>query len=217
MQWFRHTLKDQTPYYVFLAVLFLVGTVFGALMVNALSLEQLQDLSRYLKDFFATVNQNEQGFADPQAASTFWDSASLHLKWVGLIWVCGLSVIGLPGIFVLNFLKGVLIGFSVGYLVGQYSWKGLLFSLVSVTPHNLLVIPVLLVCSVAAMTFSIHMIKTKILATRPSDGMLRPLLSYAGLTAVMMLLLVGSATIETWITPVMMQWVTPMLTASVPS
>lgn len=71
MQWFRHTLKDQTPYYVFLAVLFLVGVVFGALMVNALSLEQLQDLSRYLKDFFVTVNQNEQGFADSQAASTF--------------------------------------------------------------------------------------------------------------------------------------------------
>lgn len=131
--------------------------------------------------------------------------------------MCGLSVIGLPGILVLNFLKGVLIGFSVGYMVGQYSWKGLLFSLVSVAPHNLLVIPVLLVCSVAAMTFSIHMIKTKILATRPSDGMLRPLLSYAGLTAVMMVLLIGSASFETWITPVMMQWVTPMLTASVSS
>lgn len=102
-------------------------------------------------------------------------------------------------------------------MVGQYSWKGLLFSLVSVAPHNLLVIPVLLVCSVAAMTFSIHMIKTKILATRPSDGMLRPLLSYVGLTAVMMVLLIGSASFETWITPVMMQWVTPMLTASVSS
>lgn len=167
--------------------------------------------------FFVTVNQNKQGFADSQAASTFWDSVSLHLKWVGLIWVCGLSVIGLPGILVLNFLKGVLIGFSVGYMVGQYSWKGLLFSLVSVAPHNLLVIPILLVCSVAAMTFSIHMIKTKILATRPSDGMLRPLLSYAGLTAVMMVLLIGSASFETWVTPVMMQWVTPMLTASVTS
>lgn len=93
--------------------------------------------------------------------------------------------------------------------------EGAVIFLVSVAPHNLIIIPVLLVCSVAAMTFSIHMIKTKILATRPSDGMLRPLLSYAGLTAAMMLLLVGSASFETWITPVMMQWVTPMLTASV--
>lgn len=39
--------------------------------------------------FFVTVNQNEQGFADSQAASTFWDSVSLHLKWVSIIWVCG--------------------------------------------------------------------------------------------------------------------------------
>lgn len=154
--------KGQTSLYVFVAVLFLVGVIFGALMVNALSLEQRQDLEGYLGNFFVTVHHGTSG----GETGAYWDIAMLHLKWIGLIWILGLSVIGLPGILVLDFMKGVLIGFTVGYLVGQYSWKGLLFALVSVAPHNLFVIPILLVCSVAAMTFSIYIIRNRLLAQR---------------------------------------------------
>lgn len=55
------TFKGQTSLYVFVAVLFLVGVIFGALMVNALSLEQRQDLEAYLGNFFMTVQHSSQG------------------------------------------------------------------------------------------------------------------------------------------------------------
>lgn len=198
--------KGQTSLYVFVAVLFLVGVIFGALMVNALSLEQRQDLEGYLGNFFVTVHHGTSG----GETGAYWDIAMLHLKWIGLIWILGLSVIGLPGILVLDFMKGVLIGFTVGYLVGQYSWKGLLFALVSVAPHNLFVIPILLVCSVAAMTFSIYIIRNRLLMQRAPAGQ-RPFASYLLLTLVMAGLLLGVASFETWVTPAMMRWVTPML------
>ena len=51
MQSFRQAFKDQTMLYVFVGVLFLVGVLFGALMVNALSLEQQQEIARYLNHF----------------------------------------------------------------------------------------------------------------------------------------------------------------------
>jgi len=200
------TFKGQTSLYVFVAVLFLVGVIFGALMVNALSLEQRQDLEAYLGNFPMTVQHSSQG----TESTSYWDIAVLHLKWVGLIFILGLSVVGLPGILVLDFLKGVLIGFTVGYLVGQYSWKGLLFALVSVAPHNLFVIPILLICSVAAMTFSLYIIRSRVLMHR-STGRQRPFASYVILTVVMAMLLLGVASFETWVTPAMMRWVTPML------
>ncbi|MDO7905136.1 stage II sporulation protein M [Paenibacillus sp. JX-17] len=212
MQLLRHTLKDQSQLYVFVAVLFLVGVVFGALMVNALSLEQQQDLARYLGNFFRTVSQTQEAGGEPGPGS-YWDIATLHLKWAGIIWVLGLSVIGLPGILILDFLKGVLIGFTVGYLVGQYAWKGLLFSLVAVAPHNLIVIPALFVCSVAAVSFSLQMIRSRVLTQR-QGGLARPLLSYTALTAVMVAILLGISSFEVWVTPVMMKWVAPMLVAS---
>ncbi|MCH1639468.1 stage II sporulation protein M [Paenibacillus timonensis] len=202
----RHTLKDQTPLYVFVSVLFLMGVVFGALMVNALTLEQQQDISRYLGDFFLSINEGGAEF-QPQ---TFWDVAALHLKWLGLIWLLGLSVIGLPGILILDFLKGVLIGFTVGCLVGQYTWKGLLFALVSVAPHNLIVIPALLIASVAAVGFSLNIIRSRVLMSRTGHAT-RPLLSYTGLTLVMAAVLLAVSSFETWVTPVLMSWVTPLI------
>ncbi len=206
LQPIRHSLKDQTPLYVFVAVLFLMGVVFGALMVNALTLEQQQDLSRYMGNFFVSVNEGGEGF-QPQ---TFWEVAGLHLKWLGLIWLLGLSVIGLPGILILDFLKGVLIGFTVGCLVGQYTWKGLLFALVSVAPHNLIVIPALLISSVAAVSFSLGIIRSRVLLHR-GGNVARPFLSYTGLTLTMAAVLMAVSSFETWVTPTMMAWVTPMI------
>ncbi|CAM4274142.1 stage II sporulation protein M [Paenibacillus phoenicis] len=202
----RHTLKDQTPLYVFVSVLFLMGVVFGALMVNALTLEQQQDISRYLGDFFLSINEGGFEFQPMM----FWQVAALHLKWLGLIWLLGLSVIGLPGILILDFLKGVLIGFTVGYLVGQYTWKGLLFALVSVAPHNLIVIPALLIASVAAVSFSLNIIRSRVLMSRPGQAT-RPFLSYTGLTLAMAAVLLAISSFETWVTPVMMSWVTPLI------
>ena len=45
------------------------------------------------------------------------------------LWVLGLTVVGLPFVLALDFLKGVLVGFAIGMLVREFAWKGLLFSL----------------------------------------------------------------------------------------
>ncbi|CAM2806036.1 stage II sporulation protein M [Paenibacillus sediminis] len=206
MQSLRNSFKDQTSLYIFVSVLFLVGVVFGALMVNALSLEQQQDLGRYLGNFFVTVDQG----LNPVQQEAYWDIALAHLKWIGLIWILGFSVIGLPVILILDFLKGVLIGFTVGYLVGQYSWKGLLFALVAVAPHNFIIIPVFIISSVCAMTFSLYIIKNRVLMQK-HGSIKQPFMSYTGLTAAMMLMILAVSTFETWVTPAMMRWVTPLL------
>ncbi|MRN53514.1 stage II sporulation protein M [Paenibacillus monticola] len=206
MRNFRLMVKEQTPLYIFVAVLFLVGVVFGALIVSALTMDQQQELGDYLGNFFATVDQ--QGL--PAAPESFWSIATLNLKWIGLIWILGLSVIGLPGILILDFLKGVLIGFTVGCLVSQYSWHGLLFALVSVAPHNLVLIPVLLVCSAAAIAFSLLMIRSRVLGQRRTT-VTRPFAMYTLLSFLMALLILGVSCFETWVTPSMMRWVTPML------
>lgn len=204
MPFLKHTFRDQTPLYIFVAVLFLVGVIFGALMVGALTLDQQQDLAGYLDNFFVTIHQG-----NVVEAHSFFDITMLHLKWIGLIFILGLSVIGLPGILILDFLKGVLIGFSVGYLVAQYSWKGLLLALLSIAPHNLFLIPVLMISSVAAITFSLHMIRSRFFMQR-NQSLKRPLTSYITLTLAMALLMVGISSFETFVTPALMQWVTPL-------
>ncbi|MCE3202075.1 stage II sporulation protein M [Paenibacillus sonchi] len=206
MRSLRLMMKEQTPLYIFVAVLFLVGVVFGALIVSALTLDQQQELGDYLGNFFVTVDQ--QGLS--AAPDSYWDIAALNLKWIGLIWILGLSVIGLPGILILDFLKGVLIGFTVGCMVSEYSWHGMLFALVSVAPHNLVLIPVLLVGSAAAIAFSLLMIRSRVLGQLRSP-VARPFVMYTVLSFGLAVLVLGISGFEAWVTPTMMRWVTPML------
>lgn len=202
----RRMMKEQTPLYIFVGVLFLVGVVFGALIVSALTMDQQQELGDYLGNFFVTIDQ--EGL--PVASDSYWSIAALNLKWIGLIWILGLSVIGLPGILILDFLKGVLIGFTVGCLVSQYSWHGMLFALVSVAPHNLVLIPVLLVSSAAAIAFSLQMIRSRVLGQRRTP-ITRPFAMYTLLSFGMALLVLSISCFQTWVTPTMMRWVTPMI------
>ncbi|MCP1307193.1 stage II sporulation protein M [Paenibacillus tyrfis] len=199
-------MKEHLSFYLFVSVVFVTGVVFGAVMVNALSLEQKQELSRYLGSFFASVHQ---GGLEGDVTGSFKDSFSMHIKWFLIIWVLGLSVIGLPLILILDFLKGVLVGFTVGYLVGTLSWKGLLFALVSVVPPNLVVIPLLLVCSVTAMAFTIHLVKNRFISRK--GALYEPFMRFSGVILASGALLLGVAVFEAYVSPAMMKWVTPML------
>ena len=67
-----------------------------------------------------------------------------NIKYMGVIWILGISIIGLPVMLILLFLKGMVIGFTVGFLVNQMGWSGFLLSFVSVLPQNIFIIPVFL-------------------------------------------------------------------------
>lgn len=201
----RLYMKEYLPLFIFVSVLFIMGVIFGALLVNALSFEQRQDITRYLGSFFYTIDQG----TDIDGKQSLQQAFSMHIKWMILIWILGLSVIGLPLILILDFLKGVLVGFTVGYLVGQLSWKGMMFALVSVAPQNLIIIPSIIVCSVAAISFSLFLIKNRVLQRKGTVS--QPFMSYTLTTLSLIGLLLGVSVFEAYVSPLLMKWVTPML------
>nr|WP_313784761.1 hypothetical protein [Paenibacillus larvae] len=66
-------LKENLTLYVFVSVLFVVGVIFGAVMVNALSLEQKQDMSRHLGSFFNPLTTGPH-WMEKTPFSNFWDA-----------------------------------------------------------------------------------------------------------------------------------------------
>src|SRR5699024_12217023 len=81
------------------------------------------------------------------------DVCSSDLKYLILLFILGLTIIGLPAIWILIFSKGLVIGFSVGFIVNQLGWKGLLLAATSIAPQNLIIIPVYLFAASIAMVF----------------------------------------------------------------
>lgn len=195
-------LKYSANLYIFVAVLFVVGTVFGALIVGALTLEQQQELAGEMNRYAQTAGSG----ADVSSEALFWDRFWFHFKWMMLIWILGVTVIGVPGILALNFLKGVLIGFAVGVLVQQYGWKGIVFFFLTVVPHNVIAVPAMMIASAAAISFAIYVVKHRLLLIRQKGELLPQLGMLTSTAMIMMFLFAGAALFEAYLSPAIAGW-----------
>ncbi|MCH5584252.1 stage II sporulation protein M [Shimazuella sp. AN120528] len=205
---FVHMLAEhilaQKSIYLFVGVLFLVGVVFGAVIVNTLDANKKGELLQYLHYFFRGLAQDD--IADPSVA--FQHSIGDYLKMLALMWILGLSVIGIPIMLVYLFFKGLVTGFTIGFLINQLSWKGFWFAIAAVVPINIIVIPVLLVLSVAGIQFSITLVKNRFIHNR---GPIYPqFVRYSLLATALTICLVLVAATEAYISPSLMKNVIPL-------
>lgn len=191
-------IEEHRSLYVFSIVLFFMGVIFGTLTVQSLSISQQEDLFHYLERFMLEVNEN--GMANTSLA--LFQNYSNNLKYIGVIWILGLSIIGLPIILVLLFLKGVFIGFTVGFLIHQLGWHGFGFAFLVIVPHNLIVVPILLVMSVISISFSLqlisHLFGTQRFQKKPNIP------KYLGTMFAAAIFLFLVALFETYISPMLM-------------
>ncbi|HHY72210.1 MAG TPA: stage II sporulation protein M [Bacillus bacterium] len=195
-----HHFKESSSIYLFTTVLFLIGVIFGAIIVNSLNFSQKEDLYYYLSRFFGQVAGGE--FAD--ASLMFKQSFIHYAKYVGLMWILGLSIIGLPIILILLFLKGIVVGFTVGFLVNQMGWYGFLLSFVSVMPQNLILVPGFIFIGTAAISFSIRMIRQQFVK-KANEPIFPYFVRYSFVMVGILLIISLASTFEAYISPVLMK------------
>lgn len=209
-----HYLKDNMSLYVFTAVLFTIGVMFGAIVVSALGQDQLSSLNDALNGFFKALNLQQTGTTPSEIT---WHSAASFLKTTGLFWILGLSIIGLPVIVLLIFVEGFKIGFTVGVIVSQFHGKGVLFALAAILPQNIISVPAMIVCGVAGISFSLMLVRSRFshtaAATRGGTGtqLYRNFLSYTGLVSAVAVAMVLASFVEGYLSPVLMRAVVPHL------
>ncbi|RAK22258.1 stage II sporulation protein M [Anoxybacillus vitaminiphilus] len=192
--------REHSSIYLFMIVLFLMGVVFGAIVVNSLNFSQKQDLYYYLTRFFGQVSSGELA----GAYDMFQQSYFHNIKYVGLMWMLGISIIGLPIILILLFLKGIVVGFTVGFLVNQMGWHGFLLSFVSVMPQNLLVIPAFIVMGTVSVSFSLKMVRNQFMK-RAYEPVFPIIVRYMLVIIFVSIGLLASSFIEAYLSPILMR------------
>ncbi|SMC58520.1 stage II sporulation protein M [Sporomusa malonica] len=191
--------------YFFMILIFVIGIVFGAMAVKTLPDEQKTELIGYLRVFF-------QGLVEPQ--NTAGDTQSLlagvlinNMKVIGLMWLLGFTIVGIPFVLFLVCLRGFVIGFTVGFLVNEYIMRGLLFAVVSVLPHNFLAVPAILATGVSATTFSLMLVRRN----RSKDNLFYNSIAYSIFCLAMLVVMLGAALVEVYVSPVFMKTVAQMI------
>ncbi|MCR8847018.1 stage II sporulation protein M [Rossellomorea sp. SC111] len=189
--------------YLFIITLFLMGIIFGAIVVNSLSFAQKEDLYFYLSKFFSEMEDGSMTSAEELFRQSF-----LHnVKYLGLMWLLGISIIGLPLIFVLLFMKGVVVGFSVGFLVNQMGWSGFLLSFVSVLPQNIIIIPAFIFIGAISANFSLTLIRK--IFMRSTSSLQFQMIPFLSRYVIFMVVAIGivtiAASIEAYLSPTLME------------
>ncbi|WP_157722106.1 stage II sporulation protein M [Tumebacillus avium] len=202
-------MRDHLSLFVFTSVLFMIGALFGAIVVGALAEDQVASLNESLKGFFNAISLDQTGTT---ASEITWHSAASFLKTVGLLWILGMSIVGLPVIVIYIFIKGFVVGFSVGVIVSQFKGQGLLFSMAAILPQNLIYVPALILCGVAGISFSLMIVRSRFTnQQRGGTGTLlyRNFLSYTGLIGAVAVAMVLAAFVEGYLSPTLMRLIVP--------
>ncbi|WP_018922140.1 stage II sporulation protein M [Salsuginibacillus kocurii] len=186
--------------YVFTTVLFLMGVVFGSVMVNSLGLSHKHDLLMYVQQFFTQMS--EQRVAS--STDIFYQSLSQNVIYTGFMALLGLSVVGAPFILLILFIKGMVIGFTVGFLVQQMEVDGFLLAMVSIFPQNMITVPFFLFISVWSLSLSIKLVK-RLFYNDQSDMLGSFIKKYVAAVLVTWIMIAVAALVEANLAPIMIR------------
>ena len=146
-------IKINKKIFVFLFVLMLIGIIAGSLFVTILNNSDKELIINHLNEFIDNINNNKLDYL-----FALKNNLITNVSYVILIWLLGISVIGLPIIIIMFFTKCFILGFSVGSVLTTFKLKGILISLVYVFPGQVISLLFLLLLMMYSMSFTFKMI-----------------------------------------------------------
>ncbi|MDK2918915.1 MAG: stage sporulation protein [Candidatus Petromonas sp.] len=186
--------------YFFVIMFFMVGISSGAFTTKALSQAENKELIKYLQNFFRIVDTKviDQFSILKQALIN-------NLQTGVLIWILGVTIIGIPLILLLVAVRGFIIGFTVGFFIQQMGVKGLIFSILSLLPQNIIIIPGVIIVAVLGISFSIMLIRNKVKKTR-YDNVLNQFFVYSTVIAIVHIFIAVGCLVEAYISPLFIKY-----------
>ena len=152
---FQKEIQKNKYKYIFLLTIILIGFISGIIFSNILSYNDHQEISNTLKDYFLGIKNNQS----INYLGNFLNIFIVNYLYMLLIWIFGLSIIGIIlNPFILYF-KSFVIGFSVGIIISVYSYLGILGSLLYLFPHLLINLLVYTLLSFYGVKLSIKLFK----------------------------------------------------------
>ena len=133
--------------FVFLFVLVMTGLFAGALFSVILSDSDKKMVSDYLNNFLLNLSSGKINFN-----ISFFNTLVFTLGFALIIWIFGISIIGVLLVLPFLFFKSFILGFSVGSILVNFKIKGVILSLIYIVPHHAINILVyILICAYSIM------------------------------------------------------------------
>lgn len=199
-------IRNYSKRYFFLLIAFIIGVSAGAFTVNGLSSLQNEELGNYFQGFLKLFDNQQV-----KSGELLQIAALENLKLVLALWILGVSIIGIPFIFVLISVRGFITGFCTGFIIKAMGINGVLFVLCSILPKEIIIIPCLIALGVNGVNFSLNIIRNRSARQLSKEGLKSTLFSYCFVTLFYSVFIFFGILIETYIVPVLMRLIAPVI------
>ncbi len=203
---FYSHIRNNINTYFALLVFFVIGVSAGSFTVNGLSQAQQDELANYFQGFLQLLEYQKL-----DSSELLKTALAENMKLVLIMWLLGVTIIGIPFIFILIVIKGFLSGFSTGFIIKTLGAKGVLFSLLAVLPVELINVPCFIALGVSGINFSLKIIRSRSGRHFSRQDLKSNLLVYCFITLLFSGFLFAGALIESYITPVFMRMMAPVI------
>ena len=186
--------KKNKKILVFIAILLTIGLISGSLFITIINSSDKKLVLETISNYFNKVKTTEIDYL-----YSLGTSITSNLLYVLFIWLLGISVIGLPIILFLLFIKSFILGFSISSIICEYKLGGAVLSLSYVFPHHILNIITLAFVTMYALKVSLSLVK--LITSKNQINLKLIIRRYIGVLIITVLLCVISSLIETFVTP----------------
>ncbi len=149
------TIKDNKKMIFFLGIIAIVAIVFGSLFSVMLNESDKNLVSEYISNFFENIKNNNLNYI-----MALKNGSISSLSYILIVWLLGISIIGMPIVLFMYFSKFFVIGFSISSIIKGYGLKGCLLSFTYIFPHQIIYIIAYTMLSIYSIKLSIKLIST---------------------------------------------------------
>lgn len=132
----------------------LLGVVGGAVFASVVGLEDRTLIIDKIKQFIDNINLNN---LDNLVA--FKNSITTNSIYIGLIWILGMTVVGVLFNMFLLFIKGFILGFSAAAFILTYGYKGIILSSLYVILGQVINVLVIMTLTIYSIMFTVKLLE----------------------------------------------------------
>lgn len=185
-------LKDKKQF-IIIFVICVVAFIIGVLLPSILNEENRKIIQTSLNSFFDTI-KNNQLKTNELLFKTLTSNIIIDL----ILWLLGISIIGIPIVIVLLGYKSLSLGFTISSIISTYKLNGVIKALIYIVP-NIINLFIFFVISYYSISFSLMLFNYLF---RKKEYNKRVIVNrYLKLLVISIIILIFSSVIETYVVP----------------
>ncbi len=179
---------------IFIISILILGVITGSIFIHIVDSTDRELIINKITSFINDINNS-----NINTISSLKNSLLTNYTYVFMIWILGISIIGLPFNVFLVYLKGFVIGFSLSSFIILYKFKGVILAILYLLLGQLFNIFIIIILSIYSIMFTSKLLK-QIFKDR-NNSILHFFKKYALILVISIIITLISSLLEAFLLP----------------